>query len=217
MSNIMTKTQQALSDELDQLIERNYYSEEWELKSAVKLYYDALEAGEQVTFTKMFVLRMLRDPSVANISISTSIRSPEVAALIAEALGREKKASYTSRTMMYALRPYGDEVSFRAVERFVDSEQEIEALRILCSMDFVRAAPHIRRALKRDALLEVCLHIFQDRRRSVGMDQLIRELSQLIKGRTGYYRQRLEAMFTIKKGDNAPFDAQQVRRIITEI
>ena len=51
----------------------------------------------------------------------------------------------------------------------------------------------------------------------MGLDQLIDELAMLIKGREGYYRRRLEAMFGIKKGDHAPFGEREVARIITEI
>jgi len=211
------KTEEIYEQELDELIERNYYSEEWELQSAVKLYYDALPEDDRPIFDRMFIQRIDDDPSVANISISTAFNLPEVGSIIAERLSRHQKTSQITRTMMYALRPYSDGECFAAVERFVDSEQEIEALRILGRMNFLRAIPHFRRALKRDQLLEVCLHIFQDRKRDVGLDQLIDELAMLIKGREGYYRRRLEAMFGIKKGDHAPFGEREVARIITEI
>ena len=213
----MTKTTTDFSKELDGLIEHNYYSEERELRSSMGVYYGALSEEERVVFDAMFVERMQSDPSVANISISTVFMIPEVSGMIAAQLNRHKKASCITRTMMYALRPYADEVAFTAVERFVDSEHEIEALRILGSMNFVRAIPHFRRALKRDHLLEVCLHIFQDRKRAVDLETLIADLSMLIRGREGYYRRRIEAMLGIKKGDHAPFSAREMQRIITEI
>ena len=47
------KTEETYEQELDELIERNYYSEEWELQSAVKLYYDALRMTGQ-SLTELF-------------------------------------------------------------------------------------------------------------------------------------------------------------------
>lgn len=213
----MVKSEETLSKELDELIERNYYSEEWELRSAAQVYYDALDEPERAVFDRMFFDRIKADPSVSNVSISSSFRIPDLGPVLAAELNRHKKASYASRNLMYGLKPYRDDASFAAVERFVDSEQEIEALRLLGHMNFLRALPHIRRALKKDALLEICLHIFQDRKRDVGLETLIADMAMLIKGREGYYRRRLEAMFGIKKGAHAPFDEREVSRIITEI
>ena len=213
----MVKTAEIFSAELDDLIEKNYYSEEWELRSAAQVYYDALGEEQRVVFDQMFVARIQQDPSVSNVSISSAFRIPALGPLLAEALNRHKKASYESRNLMCGLRPYRDDASFAAVERFVESEQEIEALRLLGHMNFLRAMPHLRRSLKKDQLLEVCLHIFQDRKRDVGLEGLIADLAMLIKGREGYYRRRLEAMFSIKKGLHAPFSEREMQRIITEI
>ena len=77
------KTEEIYEQELDELIERNYYSEEWELQSAVKLYYDALPEDDRPIFDRKFIQRIDDDPSVANISISTAFNLPEVGSIIA--------------------------------------------------------------------------------------------------------------------------------------
>lgn len=64
--------------------------------------------------------------------------------------------------------------------RFVDSDQENEALRALARIDFARALPHFISALRRDPQRDLCLHILHDRAKCVGLPALAAELRQLV-------------------------------------
>ncbi|MFT7511279.1 MAG: hypothetical protein ACI9QL_000483 [Candidatus Omnitrophota bacterium] len=211
------KTAETFSAELDALVLHHYYSEEWELRSAAGLYFESLDPAERLIFRDMFVARLKADPSVVNISLSPSFKFPEVVNAIADCLDAAEQASCFTRTMMTALRPYHEDRAFHAVARFIDSEQEIEALRIVAEINFIKAIPHLRRAFGQDHLVEVCLHIFNDRKRKTGMDQLVREIQLFSEERPRWYRRRLKAMFLIKVGEHSPFSEGEIIRILEEV
>lgn len=162
---------------LDAIVEANYYSEEWELQAAVRAWVDRLAPEEQAAFARAFLRRVSADPSMVNISLAGVLPYPGVDEPLAAELARQPEPNQHTRALIAALRSFpGSDPAFRAVERFVDSSQEMEALRALAAIDFPRTRPHLRQALQRDDLLECCLHLFADRRRAHGIDTLAADL-----------------------------------------
>lgn len=162
---------------LDAIVECNYYSEEWELQAAVRAWIDHLDPVEQASFARAFLRRLTADPSMVNISLASVLPYPGVDEPLAAELARQPEPNQHTRALIAALRScQGSDTAFRAVERFVDSSQEMEALRALAAIDFARTRPHFRQALSRDDLLECCLHLFADRRREHGIDTLSADL-----------------------------------------
>ena len=174
------RSAQDIARELEDLIQEHYYREDFELLSAVRAYRANL-AGEEVDALREVVLRrIVHDSSIVDILLCSVVEVPAAAPLLAARLAREDVPSQTTRALLTALQQYrGDEV-FAAVARFVDSDQENEALRALARIDFARALPHFISALRRDQQLDLCLHILHDRGKLVGLPALAAELRQLV-------------------------------------
>jgi hypothetical protein len=162
---------------LDAIVGANHRREERELQAAVRAWVDRLDPVEQAAFARVFLRRLAADPSRVNLSLAAVLPYPGAEEPLAAELARQPEPSPHTRALIAALRAFpGSDTAFRAVERFVDSDQEREALRALAAIDFLRARPHIRQALSRDDLLECCLHLFADRRRAHGIDILAADL-----------------------------------------
>lgn len=168
-----------IAAELDALIARHYYSEDFELLSALRAYRDGLAPAEQDTLCAVVLQRLFRDGSIVDVMLCSVVHVPSAASVLAAKLDREQQPSQLTRALLDALQHYhGDDV-FAAVERFVDSDQEGEALQALARIDFARSAPHLVRALQKDHLLDRCLHIFHARMKRVGRAALSVELRSL--------------------------------------
>ncbi len=169
-----------IARELEDLIQDHYYREDFELLSAVRAYRANLEGAEADALREVVQQRIERECSIVDILLCSVVEVPAAAPLLAAQLAREDVPSQTTRALLTALQHYrGDEV-FAAVARFVDSDQENEALQALARIDFALALPHFISALRRDQQLDLCLHILHDRAKHVGLPALAAELRQLV-------------------------------------
>lgn len=127
--------------------------------------------------------RLLRDGSMTDILLCSVVVAPGAGSVLAAKLDRENVPSQLTRALIAALEHYrGDDV-FRAVARFVDSDQENEALRALARIDFHRALPFVARALQKEHQADLVLHILHDRAKAgVGMEILALELRAFAAG-----------------------------------
>jgi hypothetical protein len=173
------RNREAIADDLERIIAAHYYGEDFELLSAVRAYRDSLPPPERDELGVVVLQRLLREDSIVEVLLCAVVEVPAAAPLLAAKLDRESAPSQTTRALLTALQQYrGDEV-FAAVERFVDSDQEHEALQALARVDFRRSAPYLLRALRRDAQRDLCLHILHDRLKAVGREALAEDLRAL--------------------------------------
>ncbi len=178
----MKSTEQIL-DDLRHLEEAHYYSEDFQWLSSVRAYRDELSAEEQAALASVILQRLLRDGSMTDILLCSIVEVPGAGSVLAAKLDRESTPSQLTRALITALERYrGDDV-FRAVARFVDSDQENEALRALARIDFIRALPFVARALQKEHQADLVLHILHDRAKSrAGLDLLAVELRAFASG-----------------------------------
>jgi len=170
------KSREQIAGELARLEAANYYSEDFEWLSAVRAYRDGLSHEELAELRSVVLQRLLAEGSMTDILLCSLVEAPSAAPVPAAKLDRESVPSQLTRALITALQGYrGDDV-FRAVARFVDSDQENEALRALARIDFARALPFIARALQKKHQRDLVLHILHDRAKQVGVASLLMEL-----------------------------------------
>ena len=176
------KSREQIGDELARLEAANYYSEDFEWLSAVRAYRDGLADGEVAHLQAVVLQRLLAEGSMTDILLCSLVEVPSAAPVLAAKLDRESVPSQLTRALITALQGYrGDDV-FRAVARFVDSDQENEALRALARIDFARAMPFVARALQKLHQRDLVLHILHDRAKQVGVASLLLELRAFAAG-----------------------------------
>ena len=173
------RSREEIADDLDRIITAHYDREDFELLSAVRAYRDALPPPERDELGAVVLQRLLREDSIVDVLLCAVVEVPAAAPLLAAKLDRETVPSQTTRALLTALQHYRGDAVYAAVERFVDSDQEHEALQALARVDFRRAAPHMARALRRDAQLDLCLHILHDRLKAAGRAALADDLRAL--------------------------------------
>lgn len=200
--------------ELAALVEKNYYGDESELEHILRLYFEGLEPVERESFKQVVLKRLAREVSAVNILLAGVSAFPEVVPVLVSVLNAESKTSQITRSLMNVLRNYNDEAAFKAVARFLDSEQEIEALMCLCGMNFLKALPHIKTAVRRDHLFDACLQVFYERKKAVGLDGLQTDLRALMFDNPSQVRDRLRKVFLAKRGKYNPFTPEEVVEIL---
>jgi len=211
------KSADEIAADVNRLVEEHYYSAPHELKWAVTGYADGLSDGEQKLLRRHVLHRLEGEPTIVDVILASCLQVPESVPLLTAALSRESVTSQLSRAMMGVLARYPEEASKRAIERFIDSEQEQEALALLARMDFERAVPHLQRALSKEHLADSCLHIFAERKKSVGLARLATDLrDSLLQGRHRL-RERLKEVLTSKAGDYNPFTPEELDVLLSTL
>jgi hypothetical protein len=193
--------------QLEALLARHYYSEEWELQAAFLAWLEEMSPTARQAAETAFTRRVTGDPgSMENTSLAAALPLPALAEPLAAALDAQPEPSQLTRSLLCALsRQSGSTRAFAAVERWVDSSQEMEALRALAAIDFARARGQLRQAMLRDELLETCLHLFADRARRDGLPALLADLDAIAGSPPEWIRPRLEILCRrIKPPDAMP-------------
>lgn len=211
------KTPDQIATDLDGIIQRHYYSEDFELSSSLRAYIDGLDARELNLYEQVALGRLMRDGSMVDIMLCTAVRIPSACPILAEKLNREPMSNQLTRVLITALQRYDSDEAYRAVERFLDSDQEAEALQALASIDFCRTIPMLSRLLAKEHLHGVILHIVFERFRAVGMETLIRELQASSATRSPAFHRSFESALTSKKDPYNPFSPGQIRHMIESL
>lgn len=200
--------------ELESFFEQNYYSEDFELQAAIKGWRDRLSNAEQEGFDRAILERLEDDPSVLNITVCTRLEIPDAIPLLVDLLNREADTSQRSRTIMAALQHYSEDTVFTTIERFMDSSQEREALRILSVMNFKRARPYLFRAMFREGYEEECLHILHRAVKKFGLAEVITDLKSWSEDRPARFRKRLKKILRSKAPAYNPFTGHEITQIL---
>lgn len=211
------KTQEHIARELDELIQDHYYREDFELVASVRAYQEGLGPAERETLRAVVLRRLLDEGSMVDIILCAVVEVPSAAPVLALKLDRESVPSQLTRALITALQGYHGEEVFRAVERFVDSDQEGEALAALARIDFVRALPYLARALECDHHLGPILHILHARSRKVGVAALVLELQSGAARLPAGFRAGLRRALAAKQDDYNPFSGQELNRLRQEL
>lgn len=167
------KTIEQIAEDLQRIEDSHYYSEDFQWLSSVRAYRESLSADERAMLSDVVMRRLLRDGSMTDILLCAVIEVPGAGSVLAAKLDRESVPSQLTRALITALERYrGDDV-FRAVARFVDSDQENEALRALARIDYCRALPFIARALQKEHQADLVLYILHDRYKTLARPELL--------------------------------------------
>ena len=170
------KTQAIIEQELSELIQAHSYSEDFELLSSVRAYQEGLSLAGRDELRAVVLRRLSGEGSMVDILLCSVVDVPSAGPILAGRLDQETVPSQLTRALMTALAACPGDASFRAVERFVDSDQEGEALAALARIDFSRALPYVARALDRAHFLGPVLHLLHARAKVVGVPALAEEL-----------------------------------------
>lgn len=209
------KSAQEIENDLVALERNHYYSEDFEWLSAVRAYRDSLSEAERETLSEAVLRRLLKEGSMTDILLCSIIPVPSAAPVLAAKLDREFVPSQLTRALITALSHYkGDDV-FRAVARFVDSDQENEALRTLALIDFAKALPYVARALLKEHQADLVLHILHDRYKThPSIERLAAELRAFAAGwGDPDFVPRLRRALTSKREPYNPFTIEELTRL----
>lgn len=200
--------------ELDAFFEKHYYSEDFELQAGIKAWRDQLSGPDLEMFDQVIVDRLRADPSILNITVCTRLEIPNAIPLLVDLLNRESETTQRSRTIMAALQNYNEDTVFHTIERFMDSSQEREALRILSLVNFSRAQPYLVRAMFREGYEDECLHILHRAVKRHGLNEVIAELQAWSGDRASTFRKRLKKILGCKPSSYNPFSKEQIGQIL---
>lgn len=206
-----------LHEALDRLSERHYYAEEWEFQAAARAWYDTLNPADRARFPEVLWARVERAPSVTNASLCVVFPFPELEEPLAAALSRQPVTSHLTRSLIAALQWQRGSAAFHAVERFIDSAQEMEALLALVRIRPEWAVPFIRRAVMEDRLIETALHALAQLRGTSGLEAVVAHLKDVCAGGGARIHPRIRAMFSIKTAENSPFPPDEIQHILNAL
>lgn len=199
------------------MAEAHYYSEDYNLEWAAKAYVDALSEPERKLFDAVMVDRLTGRPGLDDLSVCARLDRPLLLPWLKALLDCEPRTSAASRALLTALTNLADGDSYTSVERFMDSDQEGEALQCLARIDFPRSLTHLRRAVCRDHLHNFCLHAMHDYMRSAGIQALTRELRRLINPDPGRLAPHVRKILYSKQGSYNPFSEDELKTLTTAL
>jgi hypothetical protein len=208
------RTLEQLAHELDEIIQSHYYAEDFELVAAVRAFHEPMAAGEKSRLSQIVLRRVVTDGSIVDVLLCGLVVVPSAAPVLVDKLNREPVTNQTTRVLIETLRHYPTDAAYEAVERFLDSDQEMEALRVLAAMDFARTLPLIVRRMRRASFDGLLLHILHDRARIVGLPGLIENLKSSSVTRRADFADELARVMRSKPGKYNPFSQPDIGRII---
>ena len=211
------KTREQIDTELHKLVESHYYSEDYELEWAAKKYYDALSAEEKDEMESVLVERLTGAPGMSDISLCARLGAISLTPYLSALLDKQAHSTSMSRALLAALSNQPDEEAFTSVERFIESEQEGDALVCLARMNFKRALPHLRWAIQQSHLHNFCVHAIHEFARHAGMEVAIHHLRELAAPNPDKLRPHLEKVLTSKKGDFNPFSEEELATLLAAV
>jgi len=210
-------TLESISREISDLVQSHYYSEDFELISSIRAYYGKLSTEDRALMAEAVWNRVTHDGSIVDYLLCSVVPVPAAVPILTQRLDRESESNQVTRTLIMALRTYRSDDAYTAVERFIDSDQEMETLQALAEIDFVRTLPVMARLMRKDHFHAIVLHILYDRMKVVGIDGLINELQRSSVTASSSFRDLLEKSLRSKKEPYNPFSDPEVLRIISSM
>lgn len=181
----MNKLRQQMNRAIDAFVESHYYSEAPEFEGARRAFVQNLCDGMIEVYRLTVLERLQNDPSLVNILLCAGGDIPGAGPWLAARLDGETGTSPLSRALIRVLSDYPGEEACRAVERFLESDQEAESLQSLAHMDWARVRPRLPRAMREPALHSAILRVLHERRKAAGFPALMQEWRKWFSGKTG--------------------------------
>lgn len=198
--------------ELRAELERAYYDEDFELQWRLQKFADAISPEEQAAFHDVVIRRMTEEPSIVNVMLCGVVGLPQVVSVLSATLRAQPRSSTLTRSLIRVLGQYGDPSAYVEVAGFLDSDLEGEALSTLSKMDFRRTLFFMYRDSNQPHLLDDCLHIWQERRKKVGLEGLVDDLRVYRDSAKKELRKRTEDILESKQGTYNPFsEAERIQ------
>jgi hypothetical protein len=210
----MKALHQQMDRAIDAFVESHYYSETHEFESARRVFVESLCDGMTEVYRHTVLERLREDPSLVNILLCAGGGIPGAGSWLAARLDGETSASQVSRALIRVLADYPGEGEYDAVARFLDSEQEGEALGSLARMDWTRTLPILFTAAGKPALQSSVLHILHDRRKEVGLPALLQDLKVFATAHPHFDAAGLAQILTGTPAPYNPFSPEEVAMIL---
>jgi len=204
------KDKSEIQSDLDRIVQAHYYSEDFELISSFRAYESERADEEKDLLAEVVFERLCSEGSLVDILFCSIIDVPSAVPVLAEKLSREPQVNQVTRSLIQALKRYASDDAYTAVERFLDSDQEMDALQALASIDFARTLPHMARLMKKDHYHGVVLQMLRDRMKRVGLEPLVEELKKSSATRSASFRECLRKALASKSADFNPLDPGQI-------
>jgi hypothetical protein len=209
------KTSTDITDDLDRLVQAHYYSEDFELIASLIAYRDGLAPDERIRLGEVALQRLMQQGTLVDILLCAVVQAPSAAPVLAGMLNREPVSNQITRALIVALRVYETDDAYTAVERFLDSDQELDALPALMDIDFRRTLPLVARMMKKAHVREMLVHHFHGRVKRVGLEGLVADFSQSSATRSPAFHDLLEKTLHSKPAPYNPFTPEQIMRILS--
>lgn len=204
------KDKQEIHRDLERIIQANYYSEDFELISSFRAYEAERSDAEKELLADEVFERLCAEGSLVDILFCSIIDVPSAVPVLAEKLSREPQVNQVTRSLIQALKRYSSDDAYVAVERFLDSDQEMDALQALASIDFARTLPHMVRLMKKDHYHGVVLQMLRDQMKRVGPGPTIEEMKRSSTTNSTAFRESLRKVLASKSADFNPLDPAQI-------
>lgn len=208
------KTMEALRDELEMIIGRHYYSEDFELVPVFQSFVAGLRVEEREVLAEVIMSRLSSVGSLVDILLCGVVDVPAAVPVLAERLNQENQTNQVTRALIASLGRYTSDEAYRAVERFLDSDQEMEALQVLGRIDFARSLPYLARCMVQLPAQGVVLHIFHAYAKAHGMEALIRVVQQSSVSKSTAFRNQLKATLQAKSDAYNPFTPSEREQVM---
>jgi len=186
------------------------------MTSAIRAWHAGMDDHDRSLLCSIIIERLDQSPSLVEVCLVQALGIREASGRLIQLLNRERSASLMSRALIRALQDAGGVEAYPAIERFVESDQEWEALMALARLDFTRALPKVIRAIRRDSHLDLGLQIFHERCKAIGWDAFCSEFRTWMAWADPELRVRLFKVFTAKPDPYHPFPADQ-RRVLMRL
>jgi hypothetical protein len=202
---------------IDAFVESHYYSETHEFESAARSFVNSLCDGLRDVYRRTVLERLQKDPSLVNILLCSGGEIPGAGPWLAARLDEETSASQVSRALIRILADYPGEDEYRAVARFLESDQESEALRSLARMDWERTLPRLLKAAENPGLHTPVLHILHERKKAVGLPILIQEWTTFAAAHLRFDAASLKQVLTGAPAPYNPFQANEIAALLNAL
>lgn len=210
------RTRDELEAALEALLRHGYYAEDFELMGSLKQFETSIQPEERDAFDVLVLQRLSEEPSIVNVMICSVARVPEAVPILMSILETQPNTSQLTRMAIAVLGQYGAATASPVIERFLDSDQEGEALTALAAIDFRGTLFHLCRYARRKRLLDHALQILHQRRKAVGLDGLCDDLvaqRAVLGDMTG----PVHLMLEVRQGKFNPFSEEERATIMARL
>ncbi len=208
------KTREAIDAEIKRIIQANYYSEDFQLLSEFQVLASGLSMEEKNTWADIAKERLNSEGSIVDILLCAVVDVPSVVPLLAKKLSAETETNQITRTLIATLSRYSSDEAYLAVERFLDSDQEAEALGALARIDFIRTLPVMVRCMKKDHYAGMILQMLHERIKKTGLQKLIDELRHSSATQVAGFHGQLKKILHSKDSDYNPLSGSETDALL---